>query len=200
MTVVDFLRHGETEAPGALLGRTDPPLSAAGRAAAVRQIEGRSWSAIIASPLLRAQTTARIAADETGLAVETQADWREIDFGDWDGRLRRDLAEDARLAAFYADPDANPAPNGETMQTVRARVTSALDRIAAHGDGPVLVVAHGGSIRMALSILLGIPLARLWAFRIACATLVRVEMGTDPAHGLWGELVEIAQCPGEADL
>lgn len=196
MTVVDFLRHGETEMPEALIGRTDASLSAAGRASVARQIRGRTWSAIITSPLRRALETARIAA--SGTAVETDADWREIDFGDWDGRLRSDLADDARLTAFFSDPEANPPPSGETMKAVRARVASALERVAAQGGGPVLVVAHGGSIRMALSILLGISLERLWAIRISCATLIRVELGSDPVHGLWGQIVEIAQCPGEA--
>ncbi len=198
MTVVDFLRHGETDLPEALLGRTDPPLSAAGRAGAARQLAGRRWAAIVASPLERARTTAEIAVKGTHQAVEIDADWREIDFGDWDGRPRRDLADDTRLAAFFANPELNPPPNGETMQAVRARVTSALERIAEQGDGPVLVVAHGGSIRMALSVLLGISLERLWAIRIACATRIRVEMGIDPAHGLWGQITEIAQCPDEA--
>lgn len=196
MTRIDFLRHGETDAPDALLGRTDAPLVPGANACVARQIEGRSWRAIVASPLRRAQATAGIAA--RGKAIETDADWREIDFGDWDGRPRRDLAKDARLAAFYASPDANPPPNGETMQAVRARVSSALDRLAAREEDPMLVVAHGGTIRVALAVLLGIPLERLWAIRIACATLIRVEMGADPAHGLWGEIIEIVQPPVEA--
>ena len=195
MTAVDFLRHGETDAPEALLGRTDAPLAPSGRDAVARQIQGRAWAAIVASPLARARASAEIAAD--GRMIETDADWREIDFGDWDGRPRREIAGDVRLGAFYADPDANPPPNGEAMRAVRRRVASALERLAARGDGPVLVVAHGGSIRMALSVLLGIPLERLWAIRIACATLIRVELGADPAQGLWGEIVEIVQPPAE---
>lgn len=196
MTCVDFLRHGETDAPDALLGRTDAPLAPTAKAYITRQIEGRSWRAIVASPLRRAQATAEIAAN--GQAIEMEPDWREIDFGEWDGQPRRELVKDARLAAFYASPDANPPPNGETMQAVRARVSSALDRLAAREEDPVLVVAHGGTIRMALAVLLGIPLERLWAIRIACATLIRVEMGADPAHGLWGEITEIVQPPAEA--
>lgn len=202
MTVVDFLRHGETELPEALIGRTDPSLSAAGRASVARQLRGRTWPTIVTSPLRRALETAQIAASGMiaagGTAVEADADWREIDFGDWDGRPRSDLADDARLTAFFSDPEANPPPGGETMHAVRTRVASALERVAAQGGGPVLVVAHGGSIRMALSVLLGISLERLWAIRIACATLIRVELGSDPVHGLWGQIIEIAQCPGEA--
>lgn len=193
MTTVDFLRHGETDAGNTLAGRTDLPLSAVGREAVVRQVAGRTWPVIVSSPLVRARETADIAAGQTGQAIDIDPDWREIDFGDWDGQARSELAQDGRLAAFYDRPDDNAPPNGETMAEARTRIARALDRIAARGRGPVLVVAHGGSIRVAISTLIGIPFEQFWAFRIACATRIRVEMGVDPAHGLWGEVLEIAQ-------
>jgi alpha-ribazole phosphatase len=193
MTRVDFLRHGETEAGDALLGRTDPALSAAGRETVLRQFAGRRWPVIVSSPLHRARETAEIAARESGATIEIDPAWREIDFGDWDGRSRQDLAGDARVAEFYANAEANPPPNGEAMDQVRIRITHALERLALHTVDPVLVVAHGGSLRMALAVLLGLPLERLWAIRIDYATRVSVEMGSDPTHGLWGEIIEIAQ-------
>ena len=198
MTRVDFLRHGETEAGDALLGRTDPTLSAAGREAITRQLASRRWPAIVTSPLVRARETADMAARESGAMIEVDPAWREIDFGDWDGQKHTDIASDERLAAFYANADANPPPNGESMQQVRTRITGALERLAAHTVDPVLVVGHGGSLRVALAVLLGLPFDRLWAIRIAYATRVSVEMGVDPQHGLWGEIIEIAQPPGEA--
>jgi len=193
MTAIDFLRHGATEAGDALVGRTDPPLSEAGRASVAGWSAGRRWSAVIASPLRRARETAEIAAAGSGRAVEIEPAWREIDFGDWDGKPRAALAADPRLVPFYADPENNPAPNGESLGEVRRRVEKALRILAARGPGPVIVVAHGGTIRVALSILLALPVERLWAIRIACGTLVRVRMDDDPEHGLWGEIVEILQ-------
>jgi alpha-ribazole phosphatase len=193
MTAIDFLRHGATDAGDVLLGRTDPPLSAQGRDAVLRLTAGRTWSAIVASPLRRARETAEIAARHSDFQVELDPAWREIDFGDWDGMGREELAADARHARFQSDPDANPPPQGESIAEVRARVVAALERLAPRGPGPILVVAHGGTIRVALSELLAIPLPRLWALRIACATRIRVDLGADPVHGLWGEIVEIAQ-------
>jgi alpha-ribazole phosphatase len=193
MTTIDFLRHGATDAGDALLGRTDPPLGEAARATVARLAIRPEWTAVVASPLRRARETAEIVAAGNGLSVEIDPDWREIDFGDWDGKAGRALSSDTRFQEFYADPDAHPPPGGEAMSEVRARVTQALERCAARGPGPLLVVAHAGTIRVALSGLLGIPLKHLWAIRIACATLIRVDMGNDPVHGLWGEIVEIAQ-------
>lgn len=197
MTRVDFLRHGATDAGDVLLGRTDPSLSAAGRDGVARALAGYTWSTIVTSPLKRARETAAVAAAPSSTAVETDDAWREIDFGDWDGQSRASLASETRLSDFYRDPDANPPPGGETMEAVRARLTPALERLAAKGAGPVLVVAHGGTIRTALGLLLAIPFACLWAVRIAPATRVSVEMGHDAAHGLWGEIVEIVQPRGE---
>ncbi len=196
MIAVDFLRHGRTTADGILLGRTtDAPLSAAGRQAVTHQVAGRTWSAILASPLGRARETADIAAAEAGVAVTLAPAWQEIDFGLWDGQGWDALARDPRFAAFQADPETSPPPGGETIADVAARLTPALESLADRTDGPVLVVAHGGAIRMALSVLLAIPLARLWALRIGCATRISVSMGRSDTHGLWGEIVEIVQPP-----
>ncbi|MGE0022255.1 MAG: histidine phosphatase family protein [Hyphomicrobium sp.] len=197
MTRVGFLRHGETEAGDALIGRTDPHLTQKGRETVARQLGGRRWPVVIASPLMRARETAEIAARASAATIEIDPAWREIDFGDWDGLGRDALAGDARLAAFYADPTANPPPGGETMADVHMRVAAALDRLAQR-EGPILVAAHGGSIRMALSILLGLPLAKLWFIRIRQGTRVGVEIGRDATHGLWGELIEIAQPEDDA--
>ena len=54
MMLIDLLRHGETETPGRLLGRTDPALSEAGWRQVERQTTNRNWDLIIASPRLRA--------------------------------------------------------------------------------------------------------------------------------------------------
>ena len=152
--------------PGRLLGRRDAPLSDEGRAAVERQVRGRAWSAIVTSPLGRARETADIAARVSSAPIEIAPDWQEIDFGAWDG-----------------------AP----MHDVRRRIGRALDDLATRDSGPVLVVAHGGAIRVALSIVLAIPFERLWAVRLGCATRITVEMGRSASHGLWGEIVEIAQ-------
>jgi alpha-ribazole phosphatase len=197
MTAIAFLRHGRTQAEGRLLGRTDAPLTEAGREAVAGQVAGRYWDAIVASPLGRAQETAAVAAKASGLAIVTDPAWREIDFGIWDGRPLADLANDARFIAFQADPESNPPPNGEPYADVRRRVHAALRELARDEHKRVLVVAHGGTIRTALSVLLALPLPRLFAIRLSHATCVSLRMGWTETQGLWGELIEIVQPPGE---
>jgi alpha-ribazole phosphatase len=194
---IDFLRHGRTEAEGRLLGRTDASLTDAGHKAVTAQIAGRTWDAIIASPLTRAQETAALAGLSALKPVRTDPAWREIDFGDWDGLPLADLSKDARFSSFQADPEANSPPNGEPFSDVQARVETALRALAQGDQKRVLVVAHGGTIRTALSVLLAIPMQRLWAIRLSHATRVSVRIGWTDAHGLWGELIEIVQPPEE---
>jgi alpha-ribazole phosphatase len=57
----------------------------------------------------------------------------------------------------------------------------------------VLVVAHAGPIRTALSLATGIGMAALWALRIDPATRVRLHLSRDAERGMWGEIVDIEQ-------
>lgn len=196
MPIVDFLRHGETVRPGALLGRTDAPLSEKGWSQIERQAAGRTWDAILTSPLIRARAAAERLAGARALTLEIAPDWTEIDFGSWDGHdfaaLRADEKTAAMLQALYADPESLAAPGGETYTDVKERVARAVHDLTAR-DGRLLVMAHGGTIRTALSLALDIPLAKLWSLRIDCGTRVTVTLGHHAEHGLWGEVTEIAQ-------
>lgn len=196
MPVIDFLRHGVTERPGDLTGRTDIALAEEGWRQFERQTVGRTWPAVVASPLRRARDAAERLGQERGIHVEIDPDWREIDLGDWDGRalaeLRADAAAEALLAKFYRDPTTAEPPNGESFGALSARVARALGRLADR-ESNALVVAHGGSIRTALSLATSIPLSTLWAIRIEPATCIRMELGRHPERGLWGEIIEVSQ-------
>lgn len=196
MPVIDLLRHGATEQPGHLAGRTDIALSEEGWHQFARQTTKGTWSAVVASPLRRAREAAERLGKDRGIRVEIDPDWREIDLGDWDGRalaeLRADAAAAALLAKFYRDPTTAEPPNGESFGSLSARVARALGRLADQGSD-TLVVAHAGSIRTALSLATNIPLSALWAIRIEPATRIRLHLARHPQHGLWGEIVEVEQ-------
>jgi alpha-ribazole phosphatase len=196
MPVIDFLRHGVTERPGDLAGRTDIALSEEGWRQFERQTATRAWPAVVTSPLKRAREAAERLGKERGIRVEIDPDWREIDLGDWDGRalaeLRADSAVAGLLAKFYRDPTTAEPPNGEGFGALSVRVGRALGRLADR-ESDALVVAHAGSIRTALSLATGIPLSTLWAIRIEPATRIKVQLARHPEHGIWGEIIEVAQ-------
>ena len=158
-----ILRHGETEwnRQGRMQGSLDSPLTETGRLQARQQnavlqafgVEGFGWHV---SPLGRAMQTAEIAGQ--GLTNSFSADdrLREIEMGDWTGRLRQEIEE---IAPQHFAPNAPPlgwygyAPGGETLQMLEARVAAFLGTLTA----PAVVVTHGITSRVMRCLALGLP-------------------------------------------
>ncbi len=196
--IVDLLRHGTTGRGEFMDGRTDRALSAEGWEQVERQTAGRSWRGIVTSPSRRARDAARRLADERTMIPRVDEDWAELDFGAWDGRRMADIAAlpggRAALDAFHADPARHAPPGGESWPDFEARVARALGRLLAEASsGPVLVVTHGGPMRLALSQTCGFDLRALWAVRIGYGARVRLDLNKGSDGAFWGEIVEIGQ-------
>jgi broad specificity phosphatase PhoE/ribonuclease HI len=198
-TTLLLARHGRTADTlrGAFAGRdgADPPLSPEGEADAARlagvvrrlgtpasPVPGLpAVDAVVASPLLRAQGTAKVAAEGLGVDVATDADWAEAGFGDWDGLTYAEIARrDAdALGAWYGDPAVAP-PGGESFDDLSLRVRAARQRaVAAHHGGSVLVVTHGGPVRVVVREALDAGPATLWRLRVTPAALTAVRFWPD---------------------
>jgi broad specificity phosphatase PhoE len=135
------IRHGEPSLSGVFLGRTDPPLSEAGRRDAHARLARLAVSMVWCSPLRRARETAE-AIDAPLAIVEELA---EVAMGDWEGRNWREVerthpAVAARKEKAWFEIE---APGGEPWSSVRDRVARALHRVRS-GPFPAAVVAHGG--------------------------------------------------------
>jgi broad specificity phosphatase PhoE len=153
------VRHGETSAnlDGVWHGSTDTPLTARGRAQALRVAAflAEAYSdatAIYTSDLQRAHHTATAIGEALGLPLRLDAELREYDLGQWEGKTYRELHEVHRLWHHMRD-DPHFAPHGgESPLQVARRFTGALRRIASsHGEERVVVVAHGGALSMAFA-------------------------------------------------
>ncbi|HVE91882.1 MAG TPA: histidine phosphatase family protein [Actinomycetota bacterium] len=148
-----IVRHAESEwnALGRWQGWGDPPLSPVGReqaAAAVSRLRGLR-GAVAASSLRRARETAEIIAAGLGLRPpEIHDGLREIDVGEWTGRTHAEIARDyPDEMAAWRQGRLTGYPGGEDRESHKARVLSALARIAEdHPDEEVLVVTHGGCL------------------------------------------------------
>ena len=159
-----FLRHGETDwnAGGRSQGRTDIPLNPTGvaQAHAVAQLlVHRGIRRIVASPLSRAQETARIVDAALHLGVATDDGLQEASFGEQEGQ---------KMGPWYDDwvSGAYTPVGGETFAALQDRVVPAVNR-ALSGVELVLIVGHGAMFRavraaMGLSALVrtenGVPL------------------------------------------
>jgi alpha-ribazole phosphatase len=120
--MIDLLRHGATDRPGDFVGRTECALSEEGWRQFERQTAGRTWGAIVTSPLRRARAPAERLGAALGLTVAVDPDWCEIDLGDWDGKpfaaLRADRRAADLMAQFYRDP-ASHAPSTAWLKRPR---------------------------------------------------------------------------------
>lgn len=184
-TLVYLIRHAETvwNVERRIQGSLDAPLTERGRqqvaclVAALREVP---LAALYASPLERAQETARPLAAARGLAVVPVDDLREIDQGEWEARRLDEVrAEDGeRLLAWWSAPHTVRMPGGETLDEVQARARRAFDTIAArHAGEAVGVVAHGGVNKALVLGIMGAPLAAYWRIRQnnACINLIEAD-------------------------
>jgi alpha-ribazole phosphatase len=198
MPLLDLVRHGETEVPGLLLGRTDIALSEFGWQQFEQQTKSGTWQSVVTSPLRRAREPAEKLALLRHLPLRIDADWAEIDFGRWDGRplaeLRADPVVSKQLDAFYSCAAAHGPPEGEAWSALRSRVARALLRLLdAPASERVLVSTHAGPIRAVLSAACDMPFERTWAFRIAHGTRLTLRVEHQDDGRPWGEIIEIAQ-------
>ncbi|WP_240630113.1 histidine phosphatase family protein [Specibacter cremeus] len=183
---VVFWRHGQTDwnAAGRFQGQTDIPLNDVGArqaARAARLLAGHladhhgrhtdrpgAWAGhvrIMSSDLRRARDTAGALAGLTGQHVYEDARLRETNGGAWEGLSFTELQEryPAGVRLWQRDDPTSRAGGGETRVEVAGRMIEAVsEAVAALPAGGSLVVAtHGGSSRVGLAQLLGLP-APLW--------------------------------------
>jgi broad specificity phosphatase PhoE len=165
VTTVYLARHGESDwnAEGRWQGNADRPLTDRGRRQA-EELAGRLASvpldAVYSSDLRRARDTAEAVAAGQGLEVRALPALREVDVGSWSG-LSRPEVEERFPEAFSRWRDGGQGwEDGETYERMTERVVAAvLEIAAAHPDGAVLVVAHGGPIRALHAVALGLDIS-----------------------------------------
>jgi len=107
-----------------------------------------------------------------------EPDIAEQHVGAWHGLTYEEL-DDLRGVAgddFGLWPASERPPEGESFLDVMARVGAAVERLtAAHRGRDIVAVAHGGSIRAALAIALGIEAERVMSFAVDNCSLTRLD-------------------------
>jgi probable phosphoglycerate mutase len=144
-----FLRHGQTGRNAQRIFQdVSEPLSELGLQQAARAaglLAGEPIRTIVCSDARRASDTAHTVAATLKLVPQTQSALRERNFG-------------ALIGTSSANIDWACEPEGgETLAQFVTRKRAALDAALQQQPGPVLVVAHGGTL-YALAALLGVPI------------------------------------------
>jgi alpha-ribazole phosphatase len=194
-----LIRHPAVAVPsGICYGRSDVPLRASAAQHADRLRPSLPLDTpIISSPLSRC----RLLAEELARALNTSAphapilDARlaEMDFGDWEGLPFDSLPRDL-LDAWARNPLGFNVPGGESGAQVIARVLAALDEMLA-ANASLVIVAHGGPLRIIAGHLLGLPREQWLQYDMPIGAL-RVLAKENTSCGGWS--ASEAPCPAQA--
>lgn len=157
MTLLALLRHAETawNEQGRIQGRTDVPLSEAGRARlrAAKLPEACRGMRVVTSPLSRCVETAALLGVPQAPREPRIA---EMHWGAWQGETLAALR--LRLGPAMEENEARGLDfrpeGGESPREVLARVQGWLAELAREGE-PTLAVTHRGVIRVVLAAALG---------------------------------------------
>jgi broad specificity phosphatase PhoE len=161
-------RHGQTEwnLQGRFQGQSDIPLTERGRQDARRAatlLASLRPDAIVSSDLSRAAETAAVLGDATGLTVQHDNRLREFYAGFWQGLTGVEIGNgypEERAAWLNHDLEVRPGVDGETRVEVAERMAAAVSEAVQQlpEDGLLVVVSHGGAIRLGQCVLMGLPL------------------------------------------
>ncbi|HNX68955.1 MAG TPA: histidine phosphatase family protein [Candidatus Omnitrophota bacterium] len=182
MTRIILVRHGETAwtLEGRYQGRTDTLLTSKGKTQAsklARFFKNEKIDCFYSSRRSRAYETARAIAKFHGKEVRQKGYLDEMSFGAWEGKTFRDLIRerDPIYRAWCRGRLLTPR-GGESISHFTKRIRAALEEFRKkHPGKTVLAVTHGGVIRMALTLALGLSLKKFWAFAVSTASFTVLE-------------------------
>ena len=142
-----LIRHGQTlgNLENCYIGsRTDEELCEQGRA----ELQNRRFPAVrrvFTSPMKRCIQTARLLYP--GIEPEIIPDFRECDFGDFEGMTYADLNGREDFQRWVDSFGTLPFPNGESRTEVSERCLKAFDDLLANRvDGDCAFIVHGTTI------------------------------------------------------
>ncbi len=155
---IHFIRHAICAAneEGRYVGVTESPVSANGKRELAEKAERYVYpevDKVYVSPLRRCIATAAFLYPEGYARVVPEL--REMNFGDFEGKLLTEIKDTPEYKAFMKGGLDNPPPNGESLRHVVQRCFEGLDFIVndmmKNGYSSAAVVTHGGIIMNTMS-------------------------------------------------
>lgn len=137
----------------------------------------------VTSSLTRAKQTADAIwkaghPDSKGQPPIPMAEFAEQHLGDWQGLNRAEFFRNVKPspAGHWFNAPEERAPNGESFVDLIDRTRAGVEQlIAAHRSRDVVVVAHGGTIRAAIGIALGLKPVGMMAFTTDNCSVTRLD-------------------------
>ena len=182
-----LVRHGETQwsCTGRHTGRTDVALTELGQRQADAlglMLRGRSFAAVLVSPLQRATETLRRASLDAA-RVRVLDELVEWDYGDYEGLTTEEIRRSVPDWTIWTAP----VPGGESAADVGRRADRVIARALDESDD-VAIFSHGHLLRVLTARWLGldVPAGRHFALDTATVSILGYERDT-PVILLWNE-------------
>ena len=188
MTKIMLVRHGVTEwnVTNKIQGQSDIHLAPDGVHQArllTAHFPFDIVDAIYSSDLHRAMTTAEVIASRFNLEIIPVKEFREINFGSWEGRSFEEIAKEdpAEFKNFFLRPDMLLIKDGETFAELQNRAITMLKKIV-HDIGDkkhIVIVTHGAIIRTIIAYILEMPLRKIWTLKQhnTAVNILRIDDG-----------------------
>ncbi|MGM0499214.1 alpha-ribazole phosphatase [Halanaerobium congolense] len=183
LTKLYLLRHGETDwnQKSIFQGQTDIDLNKNGKNDAQKAAEilqDIKLDQIYSSDLKRAKNTALMISQAKNLKIKENKQLREICFGDWEGLSFSEIKKQypKQLASWQQDPLNYSPPAGEKLLDFKKRIVNFFTKMINKNKGDkILVVAHGGVIKVYLTAILSIDPQNFWQFQIDNGSLTELK-------------------------
>jgi alpha-ribazole phosphatase len=144
--LVHLVRHGLTQGnlDGKYIGTTDEPLCTMG-ISQLREIQYPPCERVYVSPMLRCvQTAETIYPNVDRVTID---DFREIDFGEFEGKDYLELSKYPYYQAWIDSNGTLPFPHGESREEFSNRCYTAFMRVVTGLElSSISLVVHGGTI------------------------------------------------------
>tara|TARA_B110000438_G_scaffold13268_1_gene12813 strand:+ start:2026 stop:2682 length:657 start_codon:yes stop_codon:yes gene_type:complete len=173
-----IVRHGQTNAnlEGRTQGQIDTPLNDLGLLQAKKTGEfiknnfsiSEAWS----SDLIRTQTTTKNIFKN----YKTTNLIREMSFGNWENKLFEAIAKKSpELVKEYQNAtDQFKAPDGESFGDLFDRAEEFTKSLDFNNEKEILIVSHGGFMRVLITYLLNLPKKNLLNFHFENCSITEI--------------------------
>lgn len=174
MTELLLVRHGETEwnAGKIFRGRADVNLNEKGVVQAKllgEYLKKSRLDAVYSSPLQRAVHTAEKISKLHSLDVRIEPALIDLDYGEWQGISLDEVKKIYKnlYIKWEKTPEKVRFPGGESLDDVKSRTITAVNKIVDKHKGSVVLVSHRVVNKVLICSLLGLDNSHFWKIRQA---------------------------------
>lgn len=134
-----------------------------------------AFDVFMASPLQRCALLAKAIAGDRPVIYDDRL--KELNFGDWEKKMWSEIEKLPESKSFFDDYFNVAPPKGESFQELMLRITVFLDELTRdYADKEVLIVSHGGPIRVFNALISGIEIKRIFDFKVEYGDIVKYSI------------------------